>query len=141
MAEQDLGDTEVLRPMDADQRSLLARYVEAFEAYDIDALVALLHEDAVQTMPPYEMWLQGRDEVLRWWTGPGADCRGSRLVAVEANGSPAFAQYRPSGPGGRHEPWSLQVLDIADGQIVGVHTFLDTERLFPLFDVPNTVDP
>lgn len=131
---------DVLDPMDADQQALLARYVDAFERYDVEALVSLLHEDAVQTMPPFEMWLQGRDEVVAWWTGPGIECRGSRLVATAANGAPAFGQYRPSGPGGRHEPWALQVLDVADGRIVGVHSFLDTARWFPLFDLPDHPD-
>src|SRR5690606_38098336 len=100
---------DLLDPMDADQQALLARYVDAFERYGVEALVSLLHEDAVQTMPPIEMWLQGRDEVVAWWTGPGIECRGSRLVATAANGAPAFGQYRPSGPGGRHVPWALQV--------------------------------
>lgn len=141
MAAQPATVGDVLAPLDPEQAALLARYVDAFERYDVDALVALLHEDAVQTMPPYEMWLQGRDEVLAWWTGPGIDCRGSRLVATAANGAPAFGQYRPSGPDGRHEPWALQVLDIRDGRIVGVHSFLDTARMFPLFGLPVTPPP
>jgi RNA polymerase sigma-70 factor (ECF subfamily) len=49
---------------------------------------------------------------------------------------PAFAQYRPSGPGGRHEPWSIQVLEIRDGRIAGFNFFLDTD-LFPLFELPS----
>ena len=140
MAEHPRPAGDVLRPLDTEQQALLARYVEAFERYDVDALVTLLREDAVQTMPPFEMWLHGRDEILAWWTGPGIECRGSRLVATAANGGPAFGQYRPSGPGGRHEPWALQVLDVADGRVIGVHTFLDTARLFPLFGLPPHPD-
>jgi RNA polymerase sigma-70 factor (ECF subfamily) len=89
-------------------------------------------------MPPYELWLRGRADILGWWTGTGAGCRGSRLLPTRANGQPAFAQYRPSGPGGAFEPWSLQVLRVVDGKIVELTFFLDTDRLFPLFGVPAT---
>jgi RNA polymerase sigma-70 factor, ECF subfamily len=134
----ELTPSEALDPLDDEQQALLQRYVAAFEAYDIDALTSLLHEDAKQSMPPYEMWLLGREDILRWWTGPGAGCRGSRLIPTVANGLPAFGQYRPSGPGGSFEPWALQVLELSDGQIVGFTAFLDTERLFPLFGLPPT---
>jgi RNA polymerase sigma-70 factor, ECF subfamily len=130
----------VQQPLDAGQQVLLERYVDAFERYDLEGLVELLREDAVQSMPPYELWLQGRDEIAAWMAGPGAECRGSRLLPTVANGAPAFAQYRPSGPGGRHEAWSLQVLDLRDEEIVGITFFLDTQRLFPLFDLPLKLD-
>jgi RNA polymerase sigma-70 factor (ECF subfamily) len=135
----ELTPSEALNPLDDEQQALLQRYVAAFEAYDIDALTSLLHEDAKQSMPPYEMWLLGREDILRWWTGPGAGCRGSRLIPTVANGLPAFGQYRPSGPGGSFEPWALQVLELSDGRIVGFTAFLDTERLFPLFGLPPTL--
>ena len=116
---------------------LLARYVAAFEAYDMEALTSLIHEDATQSMPPYELWLRGREHILRWFVGPGAGCRGSRVIpTVAANGSPAFGQYRPSASGSGYDPWALQVLEIADGRIVEFAFFLDTERLFPLFGLP-----
>jgi RNA polymerase sigma-70 factor (ECF subfamily) len=137
LADRNLSPSEPLEPMDEEQRSLLQRYVEAFEHYDMDSLTSLLHEDATQTMPPYEMWLRGRDDILRWWVGPGAGCRGSRLVPTVANGLPAFGQYRPSGPGGSFEPWALQVIEISDGRIVGFNAFLDTTTLFPLFGLPD----
>ncbi|MFN7143648.1 MAG: sigma-70 family RNA polymerase sigma factor [Myxococcota bacterium] len=122
-------------PMDAAQQALLDRYVDAFERYDIDTLATLLHDDAVQSMPPYPLWLRGPREIARWHLGPGAGCRGSRLVATVANGTPAFGQYRPC-PGGGHAPWALQVLEIAHGRIVGLNAFLDVDRLFPLFGLP-----
>jgi RNA polymerase sigma-70 factor, ECF subfamily len=134
----ELTPGERLNPLDEEQQKFLQRYVAAFEAYDIDALTSLLHEDAKQSMPPYEMWLLGREDILRWWTGPGIGCKGSKLIATVANGLPAFGQYRPSGPGGSFEPWSLQVLELSGGQIVGFTAFLDTERLFPLFGLPPT---
>ena len=126
-------------PLDEEQQELLAKYVEAFESYDIERFVALLHEDATQNMPPYEMWLQGPDAIGGWMVGPGHGCRGSRLLPVVANGAPAFAQYRASGPDGRHQPWALQVLEVADGQIVGITSFLDT-RLFALLGLPAQLD-
>jgi RNA polymerase sigma-70 factor (ECF subfamily) len=132
-------DTDPLEPLDEEQRSLLARYVDAFERYDLDALVSLLSEDARQSMPPYELWLIGGAEIRAWMVGPGAECEGSRLVPTVANGAPAFGQYRPSGPDGAFEPWALHVLEISDGQIIGLNFFLDTEKLFPQFGLPATV--
>jgi RNA polymerase sigma-70 factor, ECF subfamily len=134
----EITPSEQLDPLDEEQQKLLERYVQAFEAYDMDAIAALLHEDAKQSMPPYEMWLLGREDILRWWFGPGIGCKGSKLVPTVANGLPAFGQYRPSGPGGSYEPWALQVLELSDGRIVGYTAFLDTERLFPLFGLPPT---
>jgi RNA polymerase sigma-70 factor (ECF subfamily) len=117
-------------------RDLLSRYVQAFEAYDMEALTALIHEDATQSMPPFDLWLRGRDDIFTWWYGPGIGCQGSRVVpTVAANGSPAFGQYKPS-PDGGHEPWALQVLEISRGKIVELTFFLDTERVFPLFGLP-----
>ena len=118
-------------------RELLARYVDAFERYDMDALTALIHEDATQSMPPYELWLSGRQDILRWWVGPGAACRGSRVLAtVAANGAPAFGQYKPSESGSGYDPWALQVLEVAGGRIVEITFFLATDTIFPLFGLP-----
>jgi RNA polymerase sigma-70 factor (ECF subfamily) len=127
-------------PLDEDDRALLTRYVEAFEQYDMDALVALIQEDATQSMPPYDMWLRGRDDILTWWFGPGIGCRGSRVIpTVAANGAPAFGQYKPS-PDGGYDPWALQVLELSGGRIVELTFFLDTETLFPLFGLPARLD-
>jgi RNA polymerase sigma-70 factor (ECF subfamily) len=117
-------------------RELLSRYVQAFERYDIDALTTVIREDATQSMPPYDLWLSGRDDIFTWWFGPGIGCRGSKLVpTVAANGSPAFGQYKPS-PDGGYEPWALQVLELSDGGVEELTFFLDTETLFPLFGLP-----
>ena len=125
------------QPADADDAELLARYVDAFERYDMDALTALIHEDATQSMPPYDMWLAGRKDILAWWVGPGNGCRGSKVIpTVAANGAPAFGQYKPNDAGDGYEPWALQVLDVVDGRIAGFTFFLDTERMFPLFGLP-----
>jgi RNA polymerase sigma-70 factor (ECF subfamily) len=132
-----ISETDGAQPMDEAQRALLARYVEAFERYDIESLTALLHEDATQSMPPFDLWLRGRDDVLTWWFGPGIGCRGSRMVpTVAANGSPAFGQYKPNEAGDGYDPWALQVLEIQDGRVVELSFFLDTARLFPLFGLP-----
>jgi RNA polymerase sigma-70 factor (ECF subfamily) len=141
LEQQDINAYGPQPSLDAPDRELLARYVRAFEQYDMDALTKLIHEDATQSMPPYELWLRGRDDILAWWVGPGAACRGSRVIpTVTANGSPAFAQYKPSQDGDGYEPWALQVLEIADGRIVEFTFFLGTETLFPLFGVPSGLE-
>ncbi|MFJ3927315.1 sigma-70 family RNA polymerase sigma factor [Streptomyces sp. NPDC090022] len=124
-------------PLDADQKDLLGRYVAAFEAYDINALASLLHEDAVLSMPPFDLWLQGPADIAAWHLNQGIGCKGSRLVATTANGLPAFGQYRPDPSGPGHTPWALQVLEISDGRITGLNAFLDTARWFPLFGLPE----
>jgi RNA polymerase sigma-70 factor (ECF subfamily) len=137
-----LGETDTTAPaeLDDEARALLDRYVAAFEDYDIDRLTELLHEDAVQSMPPYTLWLQGRDDIFTWWFGPGIGCKGSRLVPVGlANGMPAWGQYKPSPDGGR-EPWALIVPAVSHGRIVELTFFLDTQRLFPLFGLPDHLD-
>jgi RNA polymerase sigma-70 factor (ECF subfamily) len=120
----------------AAQRSLLARYVEAFERYDVEALAALLREDATLSMPPYTLWLSGPAAIQAWFLGRGIGCKGSRLVATAANGLPAFGQYRPGGPGEPHRPWSLIVLELAGERIAAMNHFLDTATLFPRFGLP-----
>jgi RNA polymerase sigma-70 factor (ECF subfamily) len=135
LAATNVTDSDPMQPMDEEQQALLARYIEAFERYDLDALVSLLHEDATWSMPPYTLWMQSHDEIQRWMLGPGSGCRGSRLVPTVANGLPAFGQYRPS-PDGGWEPWALQVIEISDGRISGANFFLDTASLFPLFGLP-----
>jgi RNA polymerase sigma-70 factor (ECF subfamily) len=133
-------DTSVdAQPMDEEHQALLARYVSAFEDYDLDALTSLLREDATWTMPPYALWLQTHTDIRKWCYGPGIGCKGSRLVPTMANGRPAFGQYKPA-PGGGHEPWSLQVLEVSDGQITGICFFLDTARMFPLFGLPTRLE-
>jgi RNA polymerase sigma-70 factor (ECF subfamily) len=127
---------------DADAQ-LLERYVDAFERYDIERLVALLHEDAVQSMPPFAMWLRGAADIGRFMVQPGPSaCRGSRLVATAANGCPAFGQYKPD-PAGGYMPWALQVLEISGDRIAQLSFFLDPlepERLFPAFGLPLHLD-
>jgi RNA polymerase sigma-70 factor, ECF subfamily len=134
------ADLHAPDPGEVDQE-LLARYVQAFERYDIEALTSLIREDATQSMPPYDMWLSGRDDIFAWWLGPGIGCRGSRVIPVgTANGSPAFGQYKPSESGAGYDPWALQVLEVSGGRIVELTFFLDTETLFPLFGLPPRLE-
>lgn len=124
---------------DAD-RAILERYVRAFERYDLSALTALIREDASQSMPPYDMWLSGRDNIFAWWIGPGIGCKGSRVLPTEsANGMPTYGQYKPS-PNGGYDPWALQVIELSGGRIADITFFLDTKRLFPLFGLPPRLD-
>jgi RNA polymerase sigma-70 factor, ECF subfamily len=135
-----VGGTREPRPLDDDARELLARYVDAFERYDIDAFVQLLHDDATQHMPPFEMWLRGRDDIGAWMLGPGQGCRNSRLVQMAANGTPAIAQWRPR-EGGGHEPWALHVLEIEDGRVAHISSFLDHGTgLFRRLGLPESPD-
>jgi len=141
LAQSKVSLTDPLPKLSDADRAMLERYVAAFERYDMAALTSLIREDATQSMPPYDMWLYGRDDILAWWVGPGNGCRGSRMIpTVSANGSPAYGQYKPN-PQGGHEPWALQVLELEDGRIGEFTFFLDTARLFPLFGLPPRLDP
>jgi RNA polymerase sigma-70 factor, ECF subfamily len=133
-------DLEATRtdPVGAEQQALLAKFVDAFERYDIERLVTLLHDDAVMSMPPYALWLRGTDEVVKWLLGPGYECKGSRLLATAGNGSAAFGQYRVD-PEGGHAPWALQIIELSGDRIVGYHSFLDT-NLFAAFGLPAHLD-
>ena len=124
-------------PLSEAANALLERYVEAFERYDVDALVELLRKDATLSMPPYALWLRGHDDIRAWLLGRGCGCRGSRLVPTAACGAPAFGQYRPPAePGGPHRPWALLVLEMTGDQIASWNAFLDTQALFPRFGLP-----
>jgi RNA polymerase sigma-70 factor (ECF subfamily) len=133
LAAIDIGEQSTI--VDAEQADLLNRYVDAFERYDIERLVTLLHEDAIQTMPPYAMWLQGSTDIGRFMLGPGIGCRGSRLIPTAANGLPAFGHYKQD-PAGGLAPWALVVLEISGPKVQGIHSFLEAERLFPSFGLP-----
>ncbi|MBQ0828516.1 sigma-70 family RNA polymerase sigma factor [Streptomyces tagetis] len=130
------AEAEVSDPLDEEQRKLLERYVAAFEGYDMAALTALLHEDAVMTMPPFDLWLAGPSDITGFMSTLGASCAGSRLLPVRANGLPAFAHYKPDPEAGGFAPWAVQILEVSGGRITGFHCFLDTARWFPLFGLP-----
>jgi RNA polymerase sigma-70 factor (ECF subfamily) len=135
------ADTSAPAELDEDARKLLERYVAAFEAYDIDRLTELLHEDAIQSMPPFSLWLRGRDDIFTWWFGPGVGCKGSKLIPVgNVNGSPAWAQYKPDPENGGYAPWSIMVVEVSGGRIGELTFFLDTEKLFPLFGLADHLD-
>src|SRR5262245_46904596 len=139
LATKHVDEGDAVDPMDDEQQALLQRYVDAFERYDMDALTALLHDDAKWSMPPYELWLQTNDDVVQWCLGPGIGCRGSRLIPTMANGMFAFGQFKPD-PAGGLAPWSLQVVELSGDGIAGITFFLDTERFFPLFGLPDHLD-
>ncbi|MFY1691784.1 sigma-70 family RNA polymerase sigma factor [Plantactinospora sp. WMMB782] len=132
----DQAPGEPFRPADPTQRDLLARYCDAFERHDVEALVALLREDATMSMPPFRFWLRGRDRIRLALLNPAASCAGARLVPVAANGSPAFWQLRP-GPDGGYLPFGLVLLDVVDGLVAGLTTFLDADRMVTLLGPPG----
>ncbi|MEU9100779.1 sigma-70 family RNA polymerase sigma factor [Streptomyces sp. NPDC048361] len=139
LADSDPKQTDAADPLDEEQQKLLDRYVAAFEGYDMAALTALLHEDATLSMPPYDLWLRGHDDIVGWMLGVGEVCRGSRLVPTVANGTPAFAHYHPD-PEGGFTPWALMVIETTEGKVSGITSFLDTSRWFPLFHLPARLD-
>ncbi|WP_081236635.1 sigma-70 family RNA polymerase sigma factor [Streptomyces viridosporus] len=130
------AEASVSDPLDEEQQKLLERYVAAFEGYDMSALTALLHEDAIMTMPPFDLWLTGTEDITGFMITLGAACAGSRLVPVQVNGLPGFAQYKPDPEAGGFVPWAVQALEVSGDRITGFHCFLDTERWFPLFGLP-----
>jgi RNA polymerase sigma-70 factor (ECF subfamily) len=134
LANRDVSTDGATAP-DADQQALIARYVDAFERYDVSELVTLLHEDAVMSMPPFPLWLRGPEEIARFFLGQGIGCQGSKLVATTANGSAAFGSYKPA-PDGTRQPWALQVIEVSGDRIVGHHNFLGPD-LFPVFGLPD----
>ena len=137
----DTRDMTRSEQLGAAERELLDRYVSAFQDYDIERLTSLIREDATQSMPPYDLWLAGRDDILTWWFGPGIGCKGSRLLpAGTANGSPAYGQYKPAESGTGYDPWALQVVEMSGGGFAEFTFFLDTETLFPLFGLPPRLD-
>jgi RNA polymerase sigma-70 factor, ECF subfamily len=140
IAESEPATNETSDPLDEEQKALLERYVAAFEGYDMKALTTLLHDDAKFTMPPFDLWLQGHDDIVAWMLGPGAGCRGSRLLPTVANGTPAFAHYKPTESGDEYLPWALQIIEIEEGRISTMHCFLDTARWFPMFDLPMRLE-
>ena len=135
IAELDRGATLTVGDLGEAERALLARYVEAFEAYDMESLVQLLHEDASISMPPLALWLRGHEDLVGWYLGKGIGCKGSRMVPLDLNGQPGFAQYKPDPDRGGWSPWSLQVLEIKDGRIAHIHHFLGPE-LFARHGLP-----
>jgi RNA polymerase sigma-70 factor (ECF subfamily) len=140
LAKSNLSATDPAPRLSESDRAMLERYVSAFERYDLSALTSLIREDATQSMPPYDMWLSGRDDIMTWWFGPGIGCQGSRVLpAISANGMPTFAQYKID-PNGGFSPWALQVLELKDGRIADFTFFLDTAHLFPLFGMPLHLD-
>lgn len=116
---------------------LLERYVSAFERYDVEALVALLHEDASMSMPPYTLWLQGVANIRGWFHGRGVCCRGSRFLPIAACGSPAFAHYHLAADGRHRPPWAVLVLEGQGERLTAQTFFLDAETLFPRFGLPS----
>lgn len=127
------------RSSDDVRRALAERYATAFARYDMQELHMLLHVDATLCLPPYAKWMRGVTDIQAWLTGPAVDCRGSRLIPTTANDTPAFGQYRRSTDGTGYAPWALQVVEFSGDRIAGITAFRDTDRLFPLFGLPDRV--
>jgi RNA polymerase sigma-70 factor, ECF subfamily len=135
LAAQQRTASDSAEPKDDAQRALIGRYVDAFERWDVDSLVSMLHQEVTLSMPPYPLWLRGPEQVRKWFEGTGAGCARSIVVPVSANGLPAFASYKLDDDGESH-PFAIHVLELAHDRIVGHTSFLDAARLFPLFGLP-----
>jgi RNA polymerase sigma-70 factor (ECF subfamily) len=136
-AREAVGDADrdlTPREPSAEDRELLAAYIDAFERDDVDGLVALLRDDAILEMPPFELWMRGPADIRRWIVKADAFAQ-ERFTPVSANGSPAVAVYRTREPGGPPQAFSIQVLDVRDGRIGAIHVFLEP-ALFELFGLP-----
>lgn len=124
---------------DAELSQVLTRYVNAWEAADVNGLVALLREDAIIAMPPLPVWFQGRENIRQFLEGFlfAGDANGRfRMVGTRANGCPAFAVYRRDERGG-YRPSALQVLTIQNGLVAVLDDFLvSDETLFAKFGLP-----
>jgi RNA polymerase sigma-70 factor (ECF subfamily) len=120
------------------EQALLAGYVDAFQRYDVDALVDLLHEDVLIAMPPFELWLQGVADA-RTFLASMDDGGHDRVIPVAANGQPAVAVWRPDPTTGTLEAYALMVLEVAGDKIAGIHAFLDP-AIFAAFGLSTTAD-
>lgn len=141
-ARETMGDIDIdgtAKAVSGEQEELLAKYVDAFERYDVAELVTLLRDDVVLSMPPFALWLEGTDNFAGWFLGEGIVCKGSRLVATTANGGYAFGSYHSDGKGG-HIPWAIQIIETDGTRITGHHNFLNTE-LFEYFGLPAYLPP
>jgi RNA polymerase sigma-70 factor (ECF subfamily) len=119
------------------EQDLLAKYVDAFERYDMDDLVALLQRDAAFSMPPFPLWVQGPDDIVKFMTGTGAKCEGSKVLVTAANGGPAMGIYNPDGDG--YQGWAIVVVETSEGKISGLHHFIYPE-LFEQFGLPQRLE-
>jgi RNA polymerase sigma-70 factor (ECF subfamily) len=133
------GDAGPPQPDSAQERELVRRFTEAYEAGDVDRIVALLTEDAWLIMPPVPLRYQGRELAARFWTAtafrPG---RSGRLVPVRANGQPAFGLYIRDPRAPVSHASGILVLTLAGGQISTVTGFPDNSAL-RLFGLPRTL--
>ncbi|WP_019637728.1 sigma-70 family RNA polymerase sigma factor [Paenibacillus fonticola] len=133
--------SDELSRMDTEpDRELLSRYVDAFEQFDIDALVALFHEEGCLSMPPFAMWVRGKDDLFKFFSLTRWHCEGSRFLPVRVNGGyPAIAQYAPS-PEAPNVliPWGIHVIEVKDRKILHVQNFINT-KLFSRFGLPEQI--
>lgn len=128
----------------AEERVVLAQFIEAWERSDIAAIAALLREDARWSMPPAPLWHGSREVIvaaMRVALGPAsrAQLGQMRQVALDgANRQPACAIYLRSRGDEQYHAFGINVLRIEDGKIAEVTAFLDA-RLFPAFGIPSSL--
>jgi RNA polymerase sigma-70 factor (ECF subfamily) len=118
---------------EAAQRDLVRRYMAAWEAQDVDSIVALLAEDAKYSMPPLAAWYEGHAGI-RAFLVEGPMKHRWRFVPTQANGRPAFGTYMWDGARAAYVPAGLDLLVLRDARIAEVVSFLDAD--FSMFGLP-----
>lgn len=132
------ADDRLAAPDSADAQDRLARYIAAFEDYDVDRLVEMFTSEAIWEMPPYVGWYQGPQAIatLIREQCPAQAPGDMRLIPLVANGQLAAAMYMRDGE--HHLPFQLHVLDMRADGVSHVVAFLDTS-LFPKFGLPASL--
>ncbi len=130
---------ETLRALGDDGvRALVERFIDAFERADVEAIVALLADDAEFAMPPYASWARGREAVAQSWLMPSGPPDSLRYVATRANGQVALGTYSLDRSRGTYTPIALDVLTLRGREIAAVVAFRSTED-FARFGLPGEV--
>ncbi len=130
--------TDSYDPADEAQRDLLDRYVAAFEAHDVDALTAVLRDDAITSMPPFAWWIRGGARIAGLVAAGG--CAGARLAPTDVCGSAGFGQYRPDDDGVLR-PFALVLVQTRAGRVADTVTFLGSGPRFTEFGLPEILVP
>jgi RNA polymerase sigma-70 factor (ECF subfamily) len=124
---------------DARLRTIVDRYVDAWERGDVESLVAMLTDDATMSMPPRASWYRGRDAVASFLARAPLDGSiGWRCTPTRANGQLAFAHYRVDLRDGTISPYGLTIVTLRGAQIEALTAFLMPE-LFARFGLPATL--
>ena len=120
-------------------KTLLDRYLQAWESADVDEIVTLLREDTTFAMPPFPLWLRGRAAIRAFISAAilNGEARGRwRLLPIQANGGPGFAWYQKDDTNQSYQAYAIQVLTFDWGRLSDITTFMEPS-LFRFFSLPS----